>query len=108
MKSTPRNLDTLFAVACWCIVYAGTHGGNSPSLDEIADHFHVTKARVQRAINQMYKHGIAERIDGKLVMVGSTNVPPRWYIENTLPPVADEDLTEHARRNGRMISVVAV
>lgn len=101
------KLHVTFAVAAWCVVYAIEHGGNSPSIAETAAHFGVWESTIERTFERMYKHGIAERIDGKLVICGAGYLPPQWYIDNAQPAVSKVDQTDNARRNHR-IEPVAV
>ena len=105
MKPGTKRLSATFAYAAWCVVYAIEHGGNSPTLHEIADHFGVQLSTAQRAVECMLKHGIARREDNKLVIVGSTVVPPQWYIDNVPPPVSRTSQLENARHTNRRISV---
>lgn len=102
---TGTKLHATFAVAAWCVVYAIEHSGNSPSIPEIAQHFGVWNSTIERTLDRMYKHGIAERIDGKLVICGGEYAPPRWYVENVSPTLSSTDQTDNARRNKRIESV---
>jgi len=106
MKQGAKPLHVTFAVSAQCVVYALQHGGNSPTLSELADHFGVTRHAVDVVLNRMMRYGIARRDDGKLFMVGGQYVPPQWYIDNVMPPLSAEDLSETARYN-RIIQSVA-
>lgn len=89
----------LFSVAQCIVSYAVGHIGNTPSLQEIADQFDLSKRWIQQNVEALYGYGIAERVDGKLIIVGSTYVPPTWYLHNLTPVLSDEDRLEESRRN---------
>jgi hypothetical protein len=54
-------------IACYC----RDHGGNAPSMAEIAKVLHIKKAAVEHSILQLIATGRAERIDGKLSLIGA-------------------------------------
>lgn len=72
------------AIAEWACVYASTHGGNSPTLQEIADNFKISVVTTWHHVERLQEFGIAERKDGKLVLIGAVFVPPQWYAEKVL------------------------
>lgn len=69
------------AIATWISVYATEHGGNSPTIDEIADHFGIWKSTAHKHVERMIEFDIAERRDGKLLLKDALYVPPRWLIQ---------------------------
>jgi len=77
------------AIVQWIITYAIAHGGNSPTVEEIANHFGKYKATIQSQLEELYALGIAERKDGKLVVHGVTIVPPEWYIAELVEQTSD-------------------
>jgi hypothetical protein len=91
------------AVALWIVIYAIEHRGNTPTVLQIAEHFGLSVSSAQQCIDYLYKHGIAERIDGNLEMVGSGYLPPQWYIDNIDPPKSEVNHTETSRRNKRPV-----
>jgi len=96
--------DKIFAVATYCVAYAIEHPpGNSPTLREIAEHFDIHTSLAARYVENMLKFGIAERIDGKLVIIGSQCLPPQWYIDNLNPPLSETNQIDRARRNHHII-----
>jgi DNA-binding IclR family transcriptional regulator len=46
--------------------YCAEHGGQSPSLQEIADAFGISKASADRHVQELLREGRAIRRDGKL------------------------------------------
>jgi len=58
--------------------YAEKHGGNSPSLQEIADEVGISKAAVDQHIQKLIDEGRACRQDGKL-----------WLTQTPLFPLLD-------------------
>ena len=69
------------AIATYISAYATEHGGNAPTVDEIADHFGIWKSTAQGHLQRLYDSGIAERRDGKLVLVGAMYIPPDWLLK---------------------------
>ena len=53
--------------------YRADHGGNSPTMSEIARVLDIPRANVQRGIDELILTERAERIDGKLVLATSRN-----------------------------------
>lgn len=86
MKPVPVRLRKpdyqCMAIAAWIVVYATAHGGNSPTVQEIADHFGIWKSAAQGHLDRLREFKIADRQDGKLVLTGSGFVPPAWYIKS--------------------------
>lgn len=76
----PQRAYRCHVIAQWIVTYAIEHGGNSPTVQEIADHFDKWKATIQSQLEDLYDLGMASRVDGKLVIHGVTVVPPEWYI----------------------------
>lgn len=105
MKPGTKPLHATFAVAAWCVAYAIEHAGNSPSIEEIAAHFGVQKSTAAKAMNRMYRYGIARREDGKLIICGGGYVPPQWYIDNVHPTLSRRDLTEESRHTTPIMPV---
>lgn len=103
MKKGQKAFERTFAVAAWVVSYAVSHNGNSPTISEIAEHFNIVRSHAEYFLNQLFAKGIAERVDGKLIIIGVTVVPPSWYLDNLDPPVSETDQTENARRNHHVI-----
>jgi biotin operon repressor len=53
-------------IAVFIETYAAAHGGQSPSLQEIADALHISKTAVDTQVNKLIHEGRAKRHDGKL------------------------------------------
>lgn len=81
-----------FTIAAFAISYKIEHDGCSPTVEEMADHFCLSKATVQRHLEQLeYEHHLCTRKDGKLVFTlkdneanGGQYLPPKWYAEAVL------------------------
>jgi biotin operon repressor len=63
MKTGGRRRDQ---IADYIEQYAAEHGGNSPSLQEIADALKISKATVVEHVQKLIDEGRAMRRDGKL------------------------------------------
>lgn len=70
-------------VAAWIVTYSIQHSGNSPTVQEIADHFGKQKSTIQFHLERLQGEGVVSRVDGKLVILGSGYLPPVWYL-NTI------------------------
>jgi len=95
--------NKIFAVAVWCVAYSIEHNGNSPSHREIAAHFNTHPSNAAYYLECMFKFGIAERVDGKLIIIGSQYLPPAWYVANLDPPVSETNQIQNARRNHHIV-----
>ena len=69
--NTRRDQILLFAAE-----YAATHGGNSPSLGEIASRFGISFQAVYKHTLKLAAEGRIVRRDGKLCLVGAQFSPP--------------------------------
>lgn len=72
------------AIVQWMCVYASEHGGNSPTLQEIADQYKVSVVTAWNHVEKLKEFGLVDRVDGKLVLAGAVYVPPQWYVEKVL------------------------
>ena len=88
-----------YSVAAWIVAYKVAHGGNAPVYSEMAEHFTKPLATVQHLLERLYDYGVAERLDGKLCIVGENYVPPQWYIDGLNPSKAKTHQYENSRRN---------
>jgi len=95
----------MFSISAWCVSYAIEHGGNSPTLREIGEHFNKAHSGVEHHIQNMFRYGIAERLNGKLCIVGAQYLPPQWYLDNINPPMSEVDLSANAWRSAAIIPV---
>lgn len=94
-----------YSLALWIVAYAATHGGNAPVQREMAAHFNVHMGNIQTLLRTLYSQGVVERLDGKLCVVGSTYVPPAWYIQGTYPPLPVKSQLDNSRRNSLPIAL---
>src|SRR5258707_15862479 len=65
------GLKTRDKIELVIVAYSLDHGGNAPSMAEIASALKITKVNVQRAIDELIAQNRASRIDGKLVIAES-------------------------------------
>jgi len=63
MTASPNRRDQ---TARFIETYAAGHGGNSPSLQEIADALGISKSAADKLVCQLISEGRAIRRDGKL------------------------------------------
>jgi len=71
LAMTRRDQITLFIEQ-----YSARHGGNSPSLQEIADEMHISKTTVDEQVKKLILEGRARREDGKLWLTQPPLLPP--------------------------------
>ena len=65
------SLNTRDMIELVVVAYSNDHGGNAPSMAEIAGILGINKVNVQRGIDELIAMERAQRIDGKLVIKNS-------------------------------------
>jgi hypothetical protein len=70
------SLKTRDKIELVIVAYSLDHGGNAPSMAEIASILNITKVNVQHAIDQLIAQNRASRVDGKLVIAESVYSHP--------------------------------
>jgi len=56
--------------------YSVSHGGNAPSLQEIADALGISKRTAELHVTKLMAERRADRLDNKLLLVGANYKPP--------------------------------
>ena len=62
-------------IAVFIAAYGATHGGQSPSLQEIADGLRISKATADTHVKKLISEGRACRQDGKLWLTQLSLLP---------------------------------
>jgi biotin operon repressor len=70
--SMSPNVKRRDEIAAFIEQYAAAHGGQSPSLQEIADALQISKSAVETQVNKLIQEGRAIRQDGKLWLTQPT------------------------------------
>lgn len=73
MYRSPTRRDE---IAAFIADYAVDHGGNSPSIQEIADSFGICKRTAEIHLIKLMSENRTLRRDGKLMLIGAEFSPP--------------------------------
>lgn len=76
----PDNIRELrcFEVARYIDSYAVAHGGNTPSINDIAKHFNMSYNAAGSHVDTLRMYGLLVRTDKELVLTGSGYTSPDW------------------------------